>query len=98
MFKRSIFIAATTVLLTACASSPDRGKARINAKDAQTMSLPPAPMMDSVGDAPVVTASPVLKRTNPIEVVKSMTRGDDIVVKPPVPVLSATITEAEKPE
>lgn len=76
------FSAATAPLL-GCAS-PAKSEA----------SLPPAPALDSLADAPIVTAQPTIKRTDPIKAIKALSKGDDIEIKPPVPVLSATMPES----
>lgn len=69
-------------VFTGCASQPKSKRA-----------LPPAPAMDSLADDPIVTAQPTIKRTDPGKAIGALTKGDDIKVKPPVPVLSATMPE-----
>ncbi|WP_371396732.1 hypothetical protein [Fretibacter rubidus] len=81
-FKHGVIIAAVTLAplgLSGCATG------------ANNASLPPAPLMDSLSDAPIVTNAPTLPRTDPVGAIKTMTKGDAIEVKAPVPVLSATM-------
>lgn len=82
-YVKIIVLGTAALALSACASTAP----------APSMQLKPAPPSSSMelADSPVVATTPSIARTPPIKVVKDMLKGDEIEIKPPVPVLSAVM-------
>lgn len=82
-YVKNIVLGLTALALSACASTAPTPSSQ----------LKPAPISSSMqlADSPVVATTPSIPRTPPIKVVKEMLKGDQIEVKPPVPVLSAVM-------
>jgi len=85
MFKFTISAFVISMFVPGCGSVPKLGDEKLKvAPKASTMAL---------SDEPVVTNSPKIERTPPLEALKNLNKSDDIIIEAPIPVLSATMPE-----